>query len=200
MGRPQCNRDRDGRPRPGTTAARGVLRSDPGIRPDPDGARPERANASRRCRARSHRPDIARQGWTGRQTGDQDRIHNSERTGVPWTGKARQAAPYYLGIAAANPSGLLRFDNGTADSAGAGKELLQLIPFAPPDGPLQCRQILGEALHDLEHRFAIIEKNVAPHHGLEAAVRVKSREPLGEKPMPSDLRLSSRLVSVPTIV
>ncbi len=47
--------------------------------------------------------NVARQGRTGRQTGDQDRIHDPERTDVPRPGKARQGAPYHLGIAAARP-------------------------------------------------------------------------------------------------
>ena len=102
MGRPRCDCDRDDRPRPGAPTGRRLLRSDQGIRPDSDGARTKRANASQRCRPRAHRADLSRQGRTGRQTGDQDRIHDPERRDVPRSGKARQAAPDRLGIAAAS--------------------------------------------------------------------------------------------------
>src|SRR5205814_5586834 len=60
-------------------------------------------------------------------------------------------------------SGLLGFDDRAADRARLGKARFERVGFAPADRALQRRQILGEALHDFEHRLAIGEKDVAPH-------------------------------------
>ena len=43
-------------------------------------------------------------------------------------------------------------------------QLLQLVAFAPADGALQRGQILAEALQHFEHRLAVVQEDVAPHH------------------------------------
>src|SRR5947209_17873146 len=52
-------------------------------------------------------------------------------------------------------SGLLGFDDRAADRARLSKPRFERVCFAPADRALQGGQILGEALHDFEHRLAI---------------------------------------------
>src|SRR5579871_507738 len=61
-------------------------------------------------------------------------------------------------------SGLLGVDDAAADGAGAGEQLLKLVALAPADRPLKRGQVLVEPAQHLQHRFAVVEEDVAPHH------------------------------------
>src|SRR5215472_2261974 len=76
-------------------------------------------------------------------------------------------------------SGLLRLDDSAADRPGAGEKFLQLVALAPADRALKRGQVFGEALHDLEHRFAIVEKDVPPHHGIRGGYAGKVAKAAG---------------------
>src|SRR5438477_5314321 len=58
-------------------------------------------------------------------------------------------------------SGLLGFDDRAADRARLGKARFERVCFAPADRALQGGQILGEALHDFEHRLARSEEHMS---------------------------------------
>jgi hypothetical protein len=76
---------------------------------------------------------------------------------------AAGAAPAREGRSDDWMSHLLCFDDRAADRTAAGQEFLEFVTLAPADRALQRSQVLVEALQDLEHRFAVVEKDVAPH-------------------------------------
>ena len=59
---------------------------------------------------------------------------------------------------------LAGLDNTAADFPGAGKQALQRLAVADANRALQPRQILRQAAQHFQHRLAIIEEYVAPHH------------------------------------
>ena len=80
----------------------------------------------------------------------------SRRAQAPFLGGAPRRPK--SGAAVSWPASMMR-----ADGAGAGEEIEQHVAVAPADRALQTREILGEAAQHFEHRFAVVEEDVAPH-------------------------------------
>src|SRR6516165_761998 len=67
-------------------------------------------------------------------------------------------------------SGLVRVDDTASDFACTAEQIEQRLALPTPDGPLQSRQILREALQHLQHGLAVVQEHVAPHR------RVRGRD------------------------
>src|SRR6516162_1680823 len=79
------------------------------------------------------------------------------------------------------PLGLLCLDDRAPDRPRPGEEILQFVALAPTDRALQGGQVFVEALQDLEHRFAVVEKNVAPHHRIGGGYPGEVAKPAGRE-------------------
>src|SRR5881227_492624 len=88
---------------------------------------------------------------------------------------------YFAGDYPGAGSSLLRFDDRTADGAGAGEPVVQGLGVTAADRALQGGQILAEALQQLQNRLAVRQEDVAPHHRVGGGDAGEVAEPPGRE-------------------
>jgi len=80
------------------------------------------------------------------------------------------------------------------------KSFLELVALPQRIGALQGSQVFGEACTISSTASRLLRQECAPHHRIRRRRWRVNRETRCENSMTSDLRLSSRLVAVPTCI